>query len=370
MVSVAGLHVVIDGRELVGRPTGVGRYLMGLLTEWARDPGPNRFTVIVPGNVPPDVSALSPAIAVHALPARPMGTWFEQTALPLIARELQADVFFAPAYTAPLRLPCPFVVAIYDLSYFAHPEWFGWREGLRRRWITKAAAQRASGVVTISEFSSSELQRYLGLTASEIDIAPPGSPRDMADDAPSVSVRPRLVLYAGSIFARRGVPSLIAAFADVVRAVPDARLVLVGENRSTPPIDPAALASAAGIASHVEWHRYVPDAELHALYARARVFAFLSEYEGFAMTPIEAIAEGVPVVLRDTPIAREVYADGAACVGADRATLAATLIRLLTDDTAHADLLARGRQRLSTFNWSHSAAVVRHTLERAGARRP
>ena len=361
-------HIVVDGRELVGRPTGVGRYLMGLLTEWAKDPAMGRVTVIVPGDAPQELRDLAPHVAVHALPAGPMGTWFEQTTLPGVATALEADVFFAPAYTAPLRMSCPFVVAIYDLSYFAHPEWFRWREGLRRRWITRAAAKRAARVVTISDFSSSELQQYLGLRADQIDIAPPGAPRDATSDVPPVAARPRLVLYAGSIFARRGVSELIDGFADVARAVPDARLVLVGENRATPPIDPLQLATAAGIGSRVEWRRYAPDHELLALYEQARVFAFLSEYEGFAMTPMEAIARGVPVVLRDTPIAREVYADGAACVGRDRTALAATLTRLLTDDRAHADLLARGRRRLGAFSWSRSAAIVRQTLERAAAR--
>jgi len=55
------------------------------------------------------------------------------------------DVWFAPAYTAPLRLAAPIVVAIHDLSFVAHPEWFRVREGARRRWLTvnpRAAPRR------------------------------------------------------------------------------------------------------------------------------------------------------------------------------------------------------------------------------------
>ena len=47
------------------------------------------------------------------------------------------------------------------------------------------------------------------------------------------------------------------------------------------------------------------------LYARASVFAFLSEYEGFGLTPLEALAAGVPPVVLDTPVAREVYGPAA-----------------------------------------------------------
>ena len=50
--------------------------------------------------------------------------------------------------------------------------------------------------------------------------------------------------------------------------------------------------------------------------ARASVFAFPSEYEGFGLTPLEALAAGVPPVVLDTPIAREIYGPAARYVRA------------------------------------------------------
>ena len=64
--------------------------------------------------------------------------------------------------------------------------------------------------------------------------------------------------------------------------------------------------------------RYVSDEMLASLYRRARVFVFLSEYEGFGLTPLEALAAGVPVVLLDTPVAREVCGDAAVFVRSRR----------------------------------------------------
>ncbi len=363
MTDRASRHIVIDGRELVGRPTGVGRYLMGLLNRWAMAPAAShRFTVVVPGAVPAELSRLAPRIATHQVSAKSTGTMFEQFSLPDIVRALHADVFLAPAYTAPLRVPCPFVVAIHDLSYYAHPDWFSWREGTRRRWITRESARRASKVTTLSEFSAGEITRYLGISRSRIEIVAPGAPTAISETA---GRREPLVLYTGTLLARRRIEETIAAFAIVARHVHGARLVLVGEDRSRPSIDPIALAHNAGVADHVEWRRYVPEQELSDLYNRARAFVFISDYEGFALTPMEALAHGVPVVLEDTPIAREVYADGAALVTPTPDAIANALLLLLTDEDANRRAVARGVARFERYSWTRSAATMLRLLEEA-----
>lgn len=361
-----GLHVAIDGRELVGKATGVGRYLSALLRAWAGTPAiRHRFTVILPAPPPADLAVLDGRFDWVVDRSTTSGTWWEQMRLSRQLRRLQPDVFFAAGYTAPLRLPCPLVVTIHDVSFFAHPEWFRPREGWRRRWLTRAAARRARTIVTVSEFSASEIVRWLHVTRDRIVVAPHGAPVP----APPVAspVRRPLVLFVGSLFNRRRIPELIQAFAVTAREVTDAQLVLVGDNRTRPRIDPTALAAARGIAGRVEWRAYVDDAELERLYWSARVFAFLSDYEGFAMTPLEAMAHGVAPVLLDTPVAREVYGDAALRVGPDPAAIAAALTRLLTDDGARAALVAAGQRRLARYDWARTAATVLHTLEQAAA---
>lgn len=360
------LHIGIDGRELVGKPTGVGRYLVSILRMWAADPdSPHRHTIFLPADAPASVKALGERFAIHVEPTPKAGTIWEQTRLASAVAEVKPDVFFAAGYTAPLRLGCPSVVAVYDVSFFAHPEWFATRERLRRQWTTKAAAKAARRVVTISQFSADEIVRFLEVPRGKIVVAPPAAPA-----VSTTSTGPRkapVALFVGSLFNRRRIPELLQAFALVARAVPGARLMLIGDNRTHPPIDPRALAFDLGIGDRVDWREYVADPELDQAYHIARVFVFLSDYEGFAMTPLEALAHGVPAILLDTPIAREVYGGAARLVSTDPAEIASALSALLTDDAAHADLLARGRQRLSTYSWETSAAIVRQALEQAAA---
>ncbi len=91
--------------------------------------------------------------------------------------------------------------------------------------------------------------------------------------------------------------------------------MIVGDNRTWPRTGSAGGGGGARRRRHESNLRsYVPDAELASLYARAAVFVFLSEYEGFGLTPLEALRAGVPIVVLDTPVAREVYGDAAVYV--------------------------------------------------------
>jgi glycosyltransferase involved in cell wall biosynthesis len=368
MAERPSLHIGVDGRELVGQPTGVGRYLGALLRLWADDPSmPHRFTVFAPQPPAPALARLGERGRWTVVGGRHAGTWWEQTELPRAVRASGANVFFAAGYTAPLRLTCPFVLAVYDVSFFAHPEWFTWREGMRRRWLTRASARRARSVITISEFSASEIARYLGIPPDKIRLAPPGPPTGLPARSGDEHRSP-LILFVGSLFARRRIPELLQAFARVAARVPDARLTLVGDNRTVPRIDPRALADQLGVGARTTWLEYVDEAELHRLYSSAHLFVFLSEYEGFALTPYEAIARGTPAVLLDTPAAREVYGDAARLVPLDPAAIADAMTTLLADRGAHAALLAAGRRRLAQLSWAESAATVRAALEDAAGR--
>ena len=106
-------------------------------------------------------------------------------------------------------------------------------------------------------------------------------------------------------------PDLIRSFAALARRRPSASLDLVGDNRTYPHEDLPRTIAAAGLAGRIRWHRYAAEDQLTDLYARARAFAFLSEYEGLGLTPLEALAAGVPPVLLDTPVARESCGDAA-----------------------------------------------------------
>ena len=360
------MRIGIDARELCGRATGVGRYLGGLLREWAIDERARVHEYLLYAHGPIALPLDARRFPTRTVPGSGGSIW-EQFQLPRAMTSDHLDVWFAPAYTAPLRIAHPTVVAIHDLSFVAHPEWFRMREGARRRWLTSQSASRAAAVITISEFSKSELIERLGVPAVKIDVIPPGiSPSALSPDRRGLS--PARVLFVGSVFNRRHVTDLIRAFAPIARAHPDASLDIVGDNRSYPREQLRRTIAAEQLEAQVRWHEYVTDEQLATLYAEARAFAFLSEYEGLGLTPLEALAAGIPPVLLDTPVARESCGDAAIYVPASdlRATTRA-LESVLFDDAVRQRILTAAPAELAKYSWPRAARDTLAVLERAGS---
>jgi glycosyltransferase involved in cell wall biosynthesis len=362
--------IAVDARELAGHRTGVGRYLLELLWRWSGDGGRqpesdvaisaarHRFVLYSHAPLPADVPLVRHAVVLSG----DGGTWWEQTVFARALRRDGPDVLFAPGGTAPLLVTTKLVVAIHDLSYMAHPEWFRWREGARRRLSARLAARKATAVLTGSIFSASEIVERLGVPSDRVHVTHYGGPDP--EDAESES-KERLVLFVGSIFNRRRVPDLVRAFSRVLQRLPDARLVIVGENRTYPAENPEAIAASLGVGDRVDVRGYASDAEVASLYARASVFVFVSEYEGFGFTPLEALARGAALVVADTPLSREIYRDAAVRVPiGDVPALADAVAALLQQPDRRRALEARAPDVLARYSWDRTAAETLIVLER------
>jgi glycosyltransferase involved in cell wall biosynthesis len=126
--------------------------------------------------------------------------------------------------------------------------------------------------------------------------------------------------------------------------------MVAGSGRST------YLAAGSPASGRIRVRSYVTDAELADLYAGASAFAFLSDYEGFAMTPLEAVGAGVPVVLLDTEVAREIYGPAARYVERpDPATIADALEAVLFDQAERTRLLGAAAPTLERYSWRDCA---------------
>ena len=361
------MRIGIDARELCGKPTGVGRHLSGLLRAWSADASAARHTFVLYSHEA--IASPLRQAELRVIPGAP-GTLWEQRALPQAAKQDRLDVFFAPGYTAPLLLETPTVVLVHDISFAAHPEWFRWKEGLRRRLLTRWSCEHARLVLAVSDAARREIMSHFGLPDNRVRRIYPGvislHGGSRGQDPSHAQAGEPVVLFVGSVFNRRHIPDLIRAFKPIAKSHPDARLEIVGDNRTHPHEDLHAIAAAAGLAPRVSIRPYVTDHELAALYGRARAFALLSEYEGFGHPPLEALGSGVPSVLLDTDVAREVCGDAALYVAkGDIAGTTAALNGLLFEEAVRQRVLASAPAVLARYSWTRAAAETLAALEGA-----
>jgi phosphatidylinositol alpha-1,6-mannosyltransferase len=184
------------------------------------------------------------------------------------------------------------------------------------------------------------------------------------DDAPAMPARfekTPIVLCLGRIdeLLYKGHPELIAAWPDVIAAVPNARLVFAGSGNGLETIKSLVHASPARDA--IEVTGFVPEAEISALWQRAHVFAMPSRNEGFGLVYIEAMRHGLPVIASVHDAGREVNVDGVTGynVSLDRpGELAERLIELLRDPDVARRMGQAGQARWRQ-NFRYSAFAQR-----------
>ncbi|MFJ8477602.1 glycosyltransferase [Kitasatospora sp. NPDC094011] len=226
-----------------------------------------------------------------------------------------------------------------------------------RHRIERRIGLRAAAVVASSPGELDDLQRLLGTPRDTVHVVPPGvdgtvlTPRDpaLARAELGLPADVPVVLFVGRLEPRKGWEDLVAAFALVRRALPDAVLVVVGgeapERRSGPgPL--AALVERHGLTGSVDLRGPVPHAATARYYSAADVTAVPSHYEPFGLVAVESMACGTPVVATGVGGLRWSVADprvGALVPPRDPAALAKALVDVLTSGTAERRQACRDR---------------------------
>jgi glycosyltransferase involved in cell wall biosynthesis len=161
----------------------------------------------------------------------------------------------------------------------------------------------------------------------------------------------------------------LRAVARLTRRFAELRLHVIGENRAYPQRDFSRLADELGVSAQVRFLGFVSEAMLADHYAAADVAIALSEYEGFGMPALEALARGVPLVAADRPALNEVVRDAGLLVEPrDPFAIAGAVARLLEGEALRRSLEQRARARAASHSWPETARRTREALRAAAGR--
>jgi glycosyltransferase involved in cell wall biosynthesis len=366
------MRIALDLRRI--HNPGIGRYMRCLVEAMLAQESGHEFLLILPPDSP-DATPPSPRAERISCTSK-YYSLREQIELPRILRRHGADLLHSPHFVIPLASACPAIVTIHDAIYIACAEDLPSRLGRAyyRRMMT-AAARRSVRVLTVSNFSKSDIVRRLDIDLEKIEVIHSGvSPafQRITDSARLKQVRRKysidgeFILYVGIYKPRKNHAGLLRAFQKLTATGLAAQLVIAGPlGRGETELK--RLARELDLEERLRFTGLVDDVELAALYSAARVYACPSLYEGFGFTVVEAMACGTPVVCSRETSLPEIAGEAALYADARNAEeFAGALFRAFFDEKLRAELIQKGYENCRRFSWDHAAAQTLDAYERSG----
>lgn len=347
------------------RQSGVSNYIRHLVRGLGDVAWPGKALVYLPNADPlpdfPNVPHMHARVSPLSLQRPSWRILWEHSAFPLTLWRDRVDLLHATMNVAPWWSPCPTVVTIHDLAYLRYPEVHPRGRRLYLTWLTRLTVRRARAIVAVSAYTRSEVERLLGVPQERIRVIYEGVearfrplPPDQVADFCRRRGLERYLLYVGNLEPRKNLSRLVQAYGRVA-ADTDADLVLAGA-RGWGYDDLFRQVERQDLADRVHFPGFVPPEELPLWYNGAEVFVYPSLYEGFGLSPLEAMACGTPVVVSTASSLPEVVgAAGLQVPPEDVTALAAALRRLLDNPALRADLRQRGLRRAQRFSWTTMA---------------
>jgi glycosyltransferase involved in cell wall biosynthesis len=217
--------------------------------------------------------------------------------------------------------------------------------------FTRSTLRRAAAVTTVSS-ALRQACLSLGVPAGHVSVI--SNSVDTALYAPQPGMqaggdwdkRQPVILFVGSLIARKGVDTLLRAFAALAPELPEYRLVIAGEGPEQGNL--AALAQSLGIAPRVEFPGFLSQVDIAAWMQRARLFTLPSNEEGQGVVLLEAMASGLPVAASDVGGIPEVVVEGTGRLfpAGDAPALAAQIRAMLAGPALWRQLGAAGRRHV------------------------
>ena len=372
------MRILIDARVIQDHFPGIGRYVYNLVDAMAPQ-WHGELVLLVAAhavNTRYDLKHLARHANVLLVPTDiPVFHWRSQTTLPGLIRSLGPQVVHFAYNVRPLVLGLPSVLTLYDVIPRRFPHYFARTARWKIEGIQRAALRASHALVAISQSTADDFVTLYHVPRQRVTVAPlapdpvfhPRPQAEMAAFRRRMGLPERYFLYLGSNKPHKNLPRLIRAFGESQKlkgAGPKNVLVVAGHWDERYP-EAKAMAVSLGLADGVRFLGPVSGHDLPLLYAASWAFVFPSQYEGFGLPVLEAMASGVPVACSRAPGLSEVA--GQAALGFDAnsvAEMADVLFRLGTDVSGRAQLIRLGTTRAQHFSWQETARLTLAVYER------
>lgn len=304
--------------------------------------------------------------------------WREQLIMPFYLWREKLDLIHFPHFNVPVFTPGRFVVTIHDLILTNFPtvrattrrHLIYYLKNLAYRLVIYLALVRSQKVITVSHFTKNDIVKKFGVSPDKIEVTYEGvanlakgmdslfvAKLDGREILNQYHIPDNFLLYVGNAYPHKNLERLLRVYSRLHAERPDIRLVLVGRSdyfyeRIKAYASSLNLWQEANKNSAVVFPGYVPDAQLEIFYQAARAYIFPSLYEGFGLPPLEAMAQGCPVISSKRASLKEVLGEAAVFFDPeDEAEMLDRMTDILTNSVLRDQLITRGREQARKYHW-------------------
>lgn len=391
------MRIAVDA-SCWGNNRGFGRFTRELVGTMSRRDGENEYVLLSDGKISTDDLGSGTSVAevrtarqvIDSATADGNRGVFDILAFRRAARETDADILFYPAVYSWFPPPRGManVVTFHDAIAEHFPEMVfpNWRPRLAWNTKTLLARKLADRVLTVSQSAKAEIERYLRIPGTQIDVICEGAANvfaPVADSQRLLAARrsvglgsdARFLIYVGGFAPHKNLVRLLDAFETVLARPESGDLFLVMSG------DPKGggfhsiyeqlcekMKSSERLSAQVRLPGYVPDTDLAALYSQTIGLVLPSLSEGFGLPALEAMSCGAPVLASAGGAVMEVA--GSAGLDFDpvsEASIARAIWRIACDTELRSSLSENAIPETTRNTWELAADLTIAALERSVA---
>jgi len=305
----------------------------------------------------------------------------EQIGMPRLIRKEKIDLMHFPHFNVPVLYRKKFIVTIHDLILTKFPSVRATTlnpiiykfKNLAYKFIVKSALKRAEKIIAVSEFTKNDIIEQFGIKKEKIEVTYEGVSKNLASPQPSLSqgegeknqddkevlfrynIHKPFFFYTGNAYPHKNLEGLVKIYSKVKEKYKDLSLVFVGKE------DYFYKRLKEQTNEEIIFTGFVTDEELTVLYKNALFYIFPSMYEGFGLPPLEAMANGCPVLSSNKSCMPEILGDAVLYFNPENeGEMIEQIKRMVENENLRKDLIQKGYKQVKKYSWEECA---RKTLE-------
>lgn len=361
------MRIGIDARILGYRRAGIGKYIQRLIEHLAEIESSHEDQFFILHSRRDSDTLVSQSNFHRQTIMTPCHHRFEQWFLPLETVRLGLDLLHSPDFIPPFYRTYKSIITVHDLAFLRFPH-FVTTETAHHYGQIDQAVRRADHIIAVSESTKADIINMLGVKERKITVIHEAADpmfHPITDEAVIQAVRKRYqlherpyIFFLSTIEPRKNLSTLLRAFRQLLDDYPamsDVVLAVAGE-KGWLFKDVFTLYDELNLQQNVQFLGRVPLDQLPALFNGATIHVHPSYYEGFGLTPLEAMACGTPTIVSNVSSLPEVVSDAGLLVSPDSVDeWADNIYYLFNDSQLQQTMSQKGLRRAAQFSWEKAA---------------